>query len=246
MNPYDAIAQFYDLEHEGLTSDTTMYLRLAREHGPDVLVLGAGTGRVVAPLAEAGFRVYGVDNSKAMLARAREKLRGRPGVRLIGGDLVSLALHRQFNLVVVPFDTFTMLSSQDEQIRALAGGRAHMADSSLLVVDVINPLILPTPEQNGLRRPRFQAAMGESLVSAFDAVQVDLAAQTMLMTIWYEQAVESNRRVTEVELPMRWVYRHELEALMRLAGLRVCDVYGDYDLSPYEDGSPRLIATGGL
>jgi SAM-dependent methyltransferase len=51
-----------------------------RRHLPDpdtrVLEAGAGTGSITLLLAELGYRVTALDLSEAMLARAREKLRG--------------------------------------------------------------------------------------------------------------------------------------------------------------------------
>ena len=48
--------------------------------------LGCGTGTLSLLLAEAGYRVDGVDFSPAMVARARTKLAGVPGVTVAEGD----------------------------------------------------------------------------------------------------------------------------------------------------------------
>lgn len=65
----------------------------------------------------------------------------------------------------------------------------------------------------------------------------------MLLHIVYEMEEGSSVCRTEVDLPVRWLYRTELEKLMRLAGLRVLSLYGDYDFQPYCESSPRLIVT---
>ena len=72
------MAQFYDLDFEGCDDDVVMYRELATSRSgggsAQVLELGCGTGRVAAPLAEAGLEVVGVDISPAMLALARERV----------------------------------------------------------------------------------------------------------------------------------------------------------------------------
>ena len=54
--------------------DLPFYLDLAKAQGQRVLEVACGSGRVVVPLARAGFDVVGVDVSRSMLALAREKL----------------------------------------------------------------------------------------------------------------------------------------------------------------------------
>ncbi len=72
--------------------------------GP-VLELGIGTGRIALPLAERGLEVHGIDASKAMLERLREK----PGGERIPtsvGDLADVAVEGSYSLVFVAANTF--------------------------------------------------------------------------------------------------------------------------------------------
>lgn len=54
--------------------------------------LGCGTGEAVAALATRVARVVGVDREPAMLAAARERVNGAPGVELLLGELTDLPL----------------------------------------------------------------------------------------------------------------------------------------------------------
>lgn len=258
MNSFDTIAAYYDLEHEGLIFDITMYLGILetgidrhelRTPGPDAraksaLVLGVGTGRVAMGLADAGLTVWGIDNSPGMLAVAREKLSIRPEVRLIDADIRDFDLDRMFDLVIVPFDTFSLLDDANAQLKTLEGCRRHLAAGGRVVIDVVNPLTLPEVEQNGLMHPRFEAAVGGRRISARQRAEVDPATQTMRLTIEYRESDSGADRSLEVQVNIRWAYRYELEAIMRLAGLAVDDVWGDYDLGDYDVDSSRLIIAG--
>ena len=74
----------YDLfvgsELSPLRGDVEFYLSCAGRFGGPVLELGAGTGRIVWPLAVAGHGVVGLDQSTAMLAIAQGKAALYPAV----------------------------------------------------------------------------------------------------------------------------------------------------------------------
>jgi len=54
------------------------------------------------------------------------------------------------------------------------------------------------------------------------------------------EADGETRRITE-KIVLRYVFRYELEHLLVRAGFRVVTLYGDYDRSPFADGSPAMI-----
>ncbi len=60
---YASIAEMYDLEHADYDEDIGLYLNFASVVGDPILELGCGTGRILAPLAEAGHRLIGLDVS---------------------------------------------------------------------------------------------------------------------------------------------------------------------------------------
>ena len=71
---YATLARYYDQIHTTLTADVPFILKQVKKQGGPVLELGCGTGRLLFPLAEAGFPVTGVDNSSEMLNIARQRL----------------------------------------------------------------------------------------------------------------------------------------------------------------------------
>ena len=78
----------------------------AAGEGP-ILELGCGTGRVLLPLARAGYEITGLDLAADMIDRCRAKLRAEPPevrarVRLLVADMTSFDLGRRFALITVP------------------------------------------------------------------------------------------------------------------------------------------------
>ncbi|WNM34188.1 class I SAM-dependent methyltransferase [Streptomyces sp. Li-HN-5-11] len=67
----------------------------------DVLDLGSGTGSLSLLAAEQGHRVTGVDQSPAMVERARAKLAGRDAVFLVGDAAAPPVGEQRFDVVLV-------------------------------------------------------------------------------------------------------------------------------------------------
>lgn len=239
MNPYDVIAPYYNLEHCALTGDIQMYRQFASRQSGDVLVVGAGTGRVAIALAAPHRAIWGIDSSVGMLDIAR---RARAtGITWVAADMTTLDLGRTFDLVIVPLDTFTSLQSPEQQYAALRVMARHLAGNGLVVIDLVNPAALPSPADAGIVRQRYRGPFAGGTLTISDSVEVDLAAQKMHMHLTYDLSTESGIARQCANLTVRWFHRFELEHLCTLSGLIVTQVYGSYDLDPYEDSSPRMI-----
>ncbi len=88
--PFDRVADVYD-RTRAMPSDAadavTAGIAGALGPGARVLEIGVGTGRIAAPLAAAGLRMFGVDLSRPMLDRLRDK---RAAVSAAVGDATAL------------------------------------------------------------------------------------------------------------------------------------------------------------
>src|SRR6266852_6291199 len=112
------LAELYDsVPMYNSRRDLEFYVDLCREAG-DVLELGCGTGRVLIPAVQAGARVTGLDQSRAMLIRCRAKAGALP-ITLVEADMTRFALGRTFKLAIVPFRPLQHLITVDEQLRFL-------------------------------------------------------------------------------------------------------------------------------
>ena len=78
MPEYDSYSVYYDLLWGNEQVDVPFYLAMAKETGGPVCELACGTGRVLLPLARAGFEVTGIDVSQAMLDKLQAKLDKEP------------------------------------------------------------------------------------------------------------------------------------------------------------------------
>src|SRR6266576_261723 len=93
--------------------------------GGRALELGIGTGRVGLPLAARGVPVHGIDLSKAMVARLREK----PGGDAIGvtiGDFATTRVDGTFSVAYLVFNTIMNLTTQEAQVACFRNVAAHL------------------------------------------------------------------------------------------------------------------------
>jgi SAM-dependent methyltransferase len=241
MDPYQEIARHYDLEHDGWRDDVEFYLNIVRQ-GP-VLEVGTGTGRVMEPLLEAGFEVWGVDSSPAMLDRARARLAAYSQAHLVLGAVQDLKLDVTFHAALLPLNVLWHFEDIECRQASLQAIRSHLARGALLVVDVSNPLAMADRGANGELRQRFSAPRQDHHVRAFSAAWDDEAEQLLRLTLIYDE-VDASRAVhrSSADLRLRYVYRSELELLLRLAHFRLEQLYGTYDLAAYASESPNIIA----
>ena len=243
----DDFPRLYDLDTADLVDDLDFYVALAQRMGGPVLEIGCGTGRVLVPLAEAGFQVTGVDVDPRMLARARERVARvclGDRVTLVEADARTLSLYEHFALAIIPLNSFLHFTSDDDQLECLRAIRRHLRRGGLAVVDLPSPDAALLGEVGGqvvLEWVRRDPETGAE-VSKLRSQRVDTARQIVELTLLFDEAGTDSLRRRTYTLPLRYVYRRELELLLEKCGFVLETIYGGYDLSDYASDSLKLIA----
>jgi ubiquinone/menaquinone biosynthesis C-methylase UbiE len=250
---YDSfIADYYDSSPMVVqrTQDLAFYVSAARKYGDPVLELGCGTGRITMAIAEAGYRVVGLDISAKMLERAIEK-RGelrreaQDRVHLVRGDMTEFELGEKFRAIIIPFRPFQHLLEIEEQMNCLHCVRRHLAPGGHLIVDFFQT----DPER--MQDPVFKR---ESLLTEYDLPGGRHVALSERVAAFHRgrqrNDVEMIFNVTHADgkqerLVMAWTlryfFRYEVEHLLARCGFRVESEYGNFDESPLGDDSPEMI-----
>jgi SAM-dependent methyltransferase len=245
--PYDQLAWLYDLVHANVRDDIPLYLALAAETGGPVLELGCGSGRTLVPLAEAGYEVVGLDNSEAMLERARTRLEASPAAghaRLVHADMSDFDLGVTFPLITVPFHTWMHLTTRQAQLAALACIRRHLRPGGRLVIHLPAPATIVEAEHDGalvLENNLNDPETGETVLQ-FSSTQLDEELQLYYVTWVYDRiAADGTVRRLVVPMTLHYLFPHQADLLLRRSGLDVVAMWGNYDRSPYTGESDHLI-----
>jgi hypothetical protein len=122
-------------------TDLEPWLSLARSARQPVLYLGAGAGRLAAPLTAAGIELVLVDAHPGMVAHLRRRL---PGSQVVLALIEELDLGRTFDLVMVPSNILTTAEM-------LRGAGRHLGAGGRLAFELTNPHWLESGGIEGLR-----------------------------------------------------------------------------------------------
>jgi SAM-dependent methyltransferase len=221
----------YDFIHETLAWDLEFY-KAALPGGKSILELGCGTGRLLLPLAGAGFEMTGLDISEPMLDGARAKLRKQQGPwpELHCADMRNFKLAARFDAATIPFNTFLHLHQRADQLSCLRSVHEHLVDGGLLLLDVFNPdWILRARQQSALYH-EFSKLRQESgvLFSYYSSFVCD---NSFLYWNQFFEDVDPSGGVHKHfrQMQLARLTRAALEELCVEAGFRIEAVYGWYD-----------------
>lgn len=246
------IAELYDFTpvYTG-RADVDYYLECAREAGGRILELGCGTGRVLIPLAEAGYEITGLDLSEHMLSRCREKLLRLPRetqqrVRLVQGNMADFNFSETFGLVLAPFRPFQHLLSVEEQVSCLGAVHRHLAPGGRFILDVFQPdprrMFDPVYHQESEDFPEVELPGGRRFRRAHRIVAYHRAEQINdIEMIYYLTHADGRQERFTQQFPFRYFFRYEIEHLLARGGFRLRALYGNYDRSPLRDDSVEMI-----
>jgi SAM-dependent methyltransferase len=233
----------YHTHHMRNPEDQHFWLGLAQRQGGSILELGCGTGRVLLPLAEAGYPVFGLDYDAQMLKYLQEitpaTLRWR--VNIFQGDICAYRLARQFSLILLPCNTYSTLAPY-QRAQALERARQHLSSDGLFAVSMPNPALL-----DNLPR-RSQPEIEEIFPHPLDGEPVQVSSawkrtrQQVTFTWYYDHLLPDG----SVQRTLHQV-SHNIIPLEKIleefssAGMHVTDLYGDFDTSSFSTESTHLI-----
>jgi len=249
---YKAIAEYYDAEYadkEMLQHDVPFFLGQLPKTKQNVLELACGTARAAIPIAQSGHRVVGIDYDDDMLAIARRK-RDAVGLtdrdlRLQRQDCLKLRLDEKFDWACIFFNTFLGFTTLEQQDALLAGVRKHLKPRGRFWLDIFQPnlKLLAAPVSKNVDSHQFYVDSLERAVLQQTDVRRDPSAQCQHVTFryqWFDSAGREHRE--KIEFDLTFMFPRELQLLLERNGLKIEHLYGDYDGSPINADSPRMIA----
>jgi SAM-dependent methyltransferase len=194
------------------------------------LELAIGTGRIALPLTQRGVPVHGIDISKAMVAKLREK----PGGEDIGvtiGDFATTTVEGTFSVAYLVFNAIQNLTTQAEQVACFRNVAGHLEPGGCFVIEVGVPSLQRLPPGETLRA--FHLSETRWGIDEFDVANQGLISH-------HFQIVDG--RVERNSVPFRYVWPEELDLMAQLAGMSLRERWSDWTREPFTSESRKHVS----
>jgi SAM-dependent methyltransferase len=202
-----------------------------------VLECGCGTGLIFLPLRAAGLDIYGFDISAAMLKTLKFKAEEQGFIdmdsRLSVQNLEAFRYEKIFDAITIPSNTFSMLTTQDTQIKALKNIHTHLARTGSLFLDLrlvgMRELVEAKVGAQGRWHTWQHPETNRPIRQRVDG-QVDFNNQLILDRCFIEY--ENQRE--EFPMTARWIFKEEFQLLLQLAGFDHWESFSTPEKDPLE------------
>ncbi|MEP2705016.1 MAG: methyltransferase domain-containing protein [Roseibium sp.] len=229
----DEVAQTYDQDHSGtgasLIEQTVDCLVELSEDG-NILEFAIGTGRIALPLVGKGANVKGIELSRAMVQKLREKEVGKP-LEVVIGNMTSAQVSGDFSLVFLVFNTIDNLTTQESQISCFENAARHLETNGRFLIETQIPPLQRLPF--GETKLAFASNDKHFGVDEFDIATQNYSSNHVWMKGEHHQYLS---------IPFRYTWPAELDLMARIAGFDFEYRWSDWDRSTFDRLSSKHIS----
>ena len=222
------LAEIYDLD-SGWCIDREFYLALAGSEPKTILDLGCGTGLLCNAYAAKNHAVTGVDPSPAMLEIGRRKSHGKE-INWVQSFAQTYQSDTRFDLIIMTGHAFQVLLDDADVLETFSTMRTHLKPDGVVVFESRNPsidwrkqwdydMVLELPSGSVHESRRF----------------LSMENDRMCFKLRYQFPEES--LVSKSEL--RFLSRADIEERLNKSGLRVNQIMGDWDGTPFDESCSK-------
>ena len=237
--------ELYDIAYGWKTDDIPFYVAQARAAKGPVLEIACGTGRVHLPMLQAGVDADGFDLHPGMLEVLRRKAAAlglKP--RVSQADMRDFTLPRRYALITIPFRAFFHNLTTEDELRTLRCCRQHLEPGGRLVLDLFHVTFARMVEPDGEWRREIEVAHPESgaPLELWSRRESDRVNQTMSVEMELRESAPDGTTVRHAHtFGLRWIYKAEMELLLRVAGFNRWEIHGGFSGEPLELDDQSMV-----
>ncbi len=215
------------------TEQVEQALALAKPGGKNALDLCCGPGRCSIVLAEAGFRVTGVDRTRFLLDQARARAKqARVEVEWVEADMRDFVRPETFDLVVNMFTSFGYFDDQHEDRQVLWNIHASLRPGGVCLMEMMGKERLARilqPVTSELLADGTRAVLCHEICDDWTRIRNEwiVIRRGRAKTFRFQHTIYSGQ---------------ELRDRLEQAGFTDVKLYGNLDGEAYGPDAPRLVA----
>lgn len=200
--------------------------------GNSVLDAGCGPGRISIELALKGLKVTGVDIIQPYLDAAAESAKGEGvSLTLLNSDLRSFTSEKKFDCAINMYTSFGYCETIDEDIRILKNLYAAVKEGGWFIIECLS-------RENAVKyftEGEWFERAGKTVLTQFSVE----GAWEGLRSRWI--LIDSNGNRMEHVFVQRLYSAVELKRILVACGYVSCEIYGDFDFSPYNEKARTMV-----
>ncbi len=234
MDSYQSLsAQVYDFDKPvGTSFGDLEFYRDCLEKLPvkgAILEPAVGTGRLMIPLLEQGFDLYGFDLSPQMLNICQENLvkYAENPERVYQASFTDFQYDQQFAAIIIPSGTFLLMTDNNDIELALKKFYQHLMPEGQLIFDIF---LQPDFQVGRTQIREFHVNDNEKITLTM--TEAEIHHLTQVTTTYHRYEVWKNHQLTQTELEvfrLKWLGLQEIALLLKNAGFNNIQLTANYD-----------------
>lgn len=236
---FSFVADLYDT-YVTVDFDVDFYKKLLEACRGKCLELMCGTGRVSIPLLKQNANLVCVDYSEEMLSVFKKKAEVL-GIapKIVCQDVCDLNLSEKYELIFIPFNSFSEICDVKRQETALTKIYEHLSDGGTFVCTLYNPEYRIKTADGQLRfLGKFQIDRSKSLIVSYYN-RFDDKTKNITGIQFYEIYDLNNKLFDKrfIDICFSLISKDDFIRMAENTGFKAKDIYGDYSFSPFEETS---------
>jgi len=243
---WDSFADYYDWEFNIFCTeqqkDVEFWLDLAKEIGDPILELACGSGRITIPLAQAGYRITGLDYSSEMLKILYNKSEHSENLTILNSDMVNFQSEDRFKFIFISYSSFQQLLNRKDQIACLKNIHRHLSKDGILAMDIGRKIC--EGEDIAEYKHLYTAfyPKDDSTVSMFTSFKTDRKRMVRYWTDKYLKYFKNGQKETYINhIALKECDLNHMQDLFRFTGFKITEVYGSFRKDPLKEESNNAI-----